>query len=160
MKSPESLSHDIRVVKRFLAEERVLYGVDRHLTKLRRQGIDTGKISVNLEEEGFRHSLVDIDASSRIMVSLVDSTKSIKLSPKEFDLMNLLGTHTDEVVLAEDIIRQVWKLDMDSVTAHYLRMHVGYLRKRLKAICVDPDIVKNRWGTGYMLEDKRYRKAV
>lgn len=81
---------------------------------------------------------------------LVCGENSIRLSPKEFDIMRFLLQTGEKNLSKETILARVWGYNSEAVGNH-VEVFVGFLRKKLKAIgsniCIEA-----RWNLGYHLE--------
>ena len=127
-------------------------GADYYLTKpfdarellacvnalLRRQGNEVdelvfGNTSLNLEN-----------------CSIVANGQELRLSAKEFDVMRMLMQSKEKNLSKEMILSKVWGFDSDAVENH-VEVYVGFLRKKLKSIGSNVEIVAGR-RLGYHLE--------
>lgn len=79
--------------------------------------------------------------------------KSIRLSGKEFQLMEMFMRSPKLIFSAERIMEKIWGWDTDS-EINVVWVHISNLRKKLKAIDAEVSIYANR-GLGYVLEDKK-----
>lgn len=79
--------------------------------------------------------------------------KSIRLSGKEFQLMEMFMRSPKIIFSAERIMEKIWGWDTDS-EINVVWVHISNLRKKLKAIGTEVSIYANR-GLGYVLEDKK-----
>lgn len=80
------------------------------------------------------------------------SDKSIRLSGKEFQLMEMFMRSPKIIFSAERIMEKIWGWDSDS-EINVVWVHISNLRKKLKAIGAQASIYANR-GLGYVLENK------
>ncbi len=78
--------------------------------------------------------------------------KSIRLSGKEFQLMEMFMRSPNIIFSAERIMEKIWGWDSDS-EINVVWVHISNLRKKLKAIGARVSIYANR-GLGYVLENK------
>jgi two-component system KDP operon response regulator KdpE len=74
--------------------------------------------------------------------------KSVKLTPKEFDLLVLLARFPGRVLTHRQILAKVWG------PAHvedlpYLRVFVGQLRQKIEANPAEPQLILTEPGVGY-----------
>lgn len=75
----------------------------------------------------------------------------IGLSPIEFKILEHFIKHFDELILYEDIYKEIWKME-DQGDVRTVMVHVSNLRKKL-----DPenkDIIHTVRGAGYILSNK------
>jgi len=76
--------------------------------------------------------------------------KSLKLSNKEFQLMELFFLHPGHVFSAEHLMEKIWGYDTDS-DIDVVWTHIGFVRKKLRQLDADVEI-KTMRGAGYALE--------
>lgn len=83
----------------------------------------------------------------------VDSTM-IDLTPTEFDLLLYLAAHRGRVVPCSELVREVRGYAVDEREAReVIRPHVSNLRRKLKNVGQDPNILVNVRGIGYRLNE-------
>jgi two-component system KDP operon response regulator KdpE len=74
----------------------------------------------------------------------------VYLTATEYSLLYQLATHLNQVVLHEQLLREVWGPEYrDDVD--YLRSYIHYLRKKLERDPSNPEMILNIQGVGYML---------
>lgn len=82
----------------------------------------------------------------------------VKLTPKEYALLRLLGVHRGKVVTHQQILRELWGPKSEQNT-HYLRVHMAHLRQKLEKDPHHPRHLKTESGIGYRLvEDWRTKE--
>ncbi len=127
-------------------------GADYYLTKpfdsrellacvnalLRRQGSEVDELT-------YGNTSLDLESCT-----LNCNGNSIRLSAREYDVMRLLMQAKDGNTSKEQILSKVWGFDSDAVENH-VEVYVGFLRKKLKNIGSDLNIVAAR-RLGYHLE--------
>jgi two-component system KDP operon response regulator KdpE len=74
------------------------------------------------------------------------------LTPIEFSLLALLARHAGKVVTHRQILREVW--GPNATEAHYVRVHMAELRKKIEADPARPRILITEVGVGYRLRDR------
>ncbi len=74
----------------------------------------------------------------------------VHLTPIEFRLLSLLGREAGKVLTHRHILREVWGPGAVE-HAHYVRVHVAELRKKLEADPARPRFIINEPGVGYRL---------
>ena len=74
----------------------------------------------------------------------------VALTPREFNLLNILAERPGCVVSHEELLSRVWGAEFVD-DAHYLRLYVGYLRQKLEDDPRKPLYILNEWGVGYRL---------
>jgi DNA-binding response OmpR family regulator len=76
--------------------------------------------------------------------------KSVTLTNKEYQLMELFVTHPGFVFSTDHLMEKIWGLDTDS-EVDVVWTTIGYVRKKLRSIDADVEIKTIR-GAGYSLE--------
>ncbi|MBR6451310.1 MAG: response regulator transcription factor [Lachnospiraceae bacterium] len=76
--------------------------------------------------------------------------KSVALTNKEFQLMELFVLHPGYVFSTEHLMEKIWGFDSES-GIDVVWTHIGYVRKKLRQIGADAEIKTIR-GAGYSLE--------
>lgn len=92
---------------------------------------------------------ISLNTSNGIMEC---ADKSIRLSGREFQLMEMFMRSPKIVFSAERIMERIWGWDSEA-EINVVWVHISNLRKKLKAISSGVSISSNR-GLGYVLEDK------
>jgi DNA-binding response OmpR family regulator len=82
--------------------------------------------------------------------SLSCSGNDVKLSLKEYQIMELLMANPKHILAKERIIEKIWGYESD-VEYNNIEVYISFLRKKLKAIGSDAQI-KTARGIGYSLE--------
>ena len=76
--------------------------------------------------------------------------KEIKLTAKEFDLLELLVTNPNKVYSREALLGYVWgNKAMDNGDVRTVDVHVRRLREKIEPSPSDPKYVHTKWGVGY-----------
>ena len=75
---------------------------------------------------------------------------SVKLTNKEYQLMELFIQHPGYVFSTEHLMEKIWGYDTDS-SIDVVWTHIGFVRKKLRSIGADVEIKTIR-GAGYSLE--------
>jgi two-component system KDP operon response regulator KdpE len=83
----------------------------------------------------------------RRQVSLMG--EDIKLSPKEFDLLEALARKGGQVVTHRRLLLAGWK--DPSIDGQYLRSYIGLLRQKLEEDPAEPRFILTESGVGYRL---------
>ncbi len=79
------------------------------------------------------------------------SDKKIKLSSKEFGLLEYLMRNANKVISKEKIINHVWNYDAD-ILPNTVEVYIGYLRNKIdKPFKNKPCLIHTVWGFGYKL---------
>lgn len=77
---------------------------------------------------------------------------SIKLSPKEYNLLLYLAEHAGQVVSRVDIADKVWNTHFDTGT-NFIDVYINYLRKKIDRD-FEPKLIHTKPGIGFILTDK------
>ena len=75
--------------------------------------------------------------------------EDVKLSPKEYDILEQLVIHAGKVLTHKHLLREVWR--NESVDPQYLRVYVRQLRQKIEADAANPRHVLTEPGIGYRL---------
>ena len=75
--------------------------------------------------------------------------EDIKLSPKEYDILEQLAIHAGKVLTHKHLLREVWR--DESVDPQYLRVYVRQLRQKVETDPSTPRHVLTEPGVGYRL---------
>jgi two-component system KDP operon response regulator KdpE len=76
--------------------------------------------------------------------------RPVRLTPIEWRLLALLATHAGKVLTHAQILREVWGPNA-STQAHYVRVYMAELRKKLEADPSRPRLLLTEPGVGYRL---------
>ncbi len=81
--------------------------------------------------------------------------KLIKLSKKEFSLLEYLLRHPETVLTKEQIINHVWNYDAD-ILPNTVEVYIGYLRKKIdRPFKHKKNLIQTIRGFGYKIEAKK-----
>ena len=74
----------------------------------------------------------------------------VRLTAKEFDLLQLLITHRGKVYSREELLRFVWgNRAAAGGDVRTVDVHVRRLREKIEPSPSDPKYVHTKWGVGY-----------
>ncbi|MBA3581234.1 MAG: response regulator transcription factor [Gammaproteobacteria bacterium] len=76
----------------------------------------------------------------------------LKLSRKEFDLLQMLMTHAGRVLTHGYILKNIWGPTHED-DVQYLRVYIGQLRAKLNDDPTQPRYIANELGVGYRMID-------
>lgn len=96
-----------------------------------------------------KHDNIILDTALRCVYSC--NNEQIKLSPKEFALLEYLIINKGRVISAEELIEHVWDSDED-MFSNAIKVHISTLRKKLSHYCKN-DIILNIRGEGYVINE-------
>lgn len=72
----------------------------------------------------------------------------VKLSPREYEILELLVQHAGKVLTHQFILREVWKVPTD---VQYLRIYIKQLRHKVEPDPQQPRYILTETGVGYRL---------
>jgi len=79
----------------------------------------------------------------------------VDLTPTEFDLLLFLAAHRGRVVSCHELVREVRGYSVEEAEAReVIRPHVSNLRRKLKQMGLDEDLIVNVRGIGYRLNER------
>jgi len=120
------------------------FGADELLARLR------AALRHRLQQQGAERSFVSDDLSVDLVRRLVRrGAEDVKLSPKEYDILEQLVIHAGKVLTHKHLLREVWR--DESVDPQYLRVYVRQLRQKIEADPSAPRHVLTEPGIGYRL---------
>jgi DNA-binding response OmpR family regulator len=90
-------------------------------------------------------------AMDRLRHVATANDKPLDLTPKEFQLLEYFLMHPEEVVRRTTLLEKVWDMHFDP-ESNVVDVHVGNLRRKLKAACGD-QLVDTVRGVGFALRD-------
>jgi two-component system, OmpR family, KDP operon response regulator KdpE len=97
-------------------------------------------------ERGFASDDLNIDLVRRLVRR---GTENVKLSPKEYDVLEQLAIHGGKVVTHKHLMREVWR--NESIDPQYLRVYIRLLRQKIEADPSTPRHLLTEPGIGYRL---------
>lgn len=121
------------------------FGIDELLARIRaadrRRAIADGKLP-----ERFRSRQLEVDFGRRSVLRLGEE---VKLSPKEFSLLETLCRHAGQVVTHRKLLIAGWGLP--NADGQYLRSYMALLRQKLEYDPSEPELIITEPGVGYRL---------
>ncbi|MGF9648009.1 response regulator [Pseudarthrobacter oxydans] len=121
------------------------FGMDELMARLRaalRRG-STGDVPV-IETAGFTVNLATKQVTRRGV--------AVRLTPTEWNILELLARNTGALVTHEEILTQVWGPAYAHETA-YLRVYLAQLRRKLEADPANPRHLLTETGLGYRFQE-------
>ena len=79
--------------------------------------------------------------------------KDVRLTAKEFDLLQLVITNRGKVFSRETMLETVWKYDYMG-DARTVDVHIRRLREKIERNTAQPEFIFTKWGVGYYFTDK------
>ena len=77
--------------------------------------------------------------------------ESVRLTPIEYKILELLARNRGRVFSAEDIYRNVWNEDI-VVGDNTIAVHVRHIREKIEINPKEPRYLKVVWGIGYKVD--------
>ncbi|KAB6217061.1 response regulator transcription factor, partial [Bacteroides xylanisolvens] len=77
---------------------------------------------------------------------------SIKLSPKEYNLLLYMVENAERVLSRVEIAEKVWNTHFDTGT-NFIDVYINYLRKKIDRD-FEPKLIHTKAGMGFILTDK------
>ncbi len=120
------------------------FGADELLARIR------AALRHRLQEQGAERLFASDDLSVDLVRRLVKrGPEDVKLSPKEYDILEQLVIHAGKVLTHKHLLREVWR--DETVDPQYLRVYVRQLRQKIEADPSSPRHVLTEPGIGYRL---------
>jgi two-component system KDP operon response regulator KdpE len=104
------------------------------------------QLQVRGERPVFQLGDLSVDLVRRI-VKL--RNKTLKLSPKEYDLLRVLVQHAGKVLTHKFLLNELWSTPIDP---QYLRVYVRQLRHKIEPDPTRPQYILTETGVGYRLK--------
>jgi two-component system response regulator RegX3 len=98
-----------------------------------------------LAEENMDFGDVRIDA---IRHEVMVRDKSVRFTPKEFDLLHLLARNAGKMMHREELLETIWGYD-NSIDSRTLDVHVGRVRAKIEEKPREPKLIITVPGVGY-----------
>ena len=96
-----------------------------------------------------RAGRVELDTDKR---TVLRAGKSVDLTAKEFDLLELLLRNPGRVYSRESLLNQVWGYEYQG-DYRTVDVHVRRLREKLEESPAHPGYILTKWGVGYYLRE-------
>jgi len=120
------------------------FGADELMARLR------AALRHRLQQQGADRTFTSDDLSVDLVRRLVRrGPEDVKLSPKEYDILEQLVIHAGKVLTQKHLLREVWR--NETVDPQYLRVYVRQLRQKIEADPSAPRHVLTEPGIGYRL---------
>ena len=79
------------------------------------------------------------------------NNERVKLTPREFAILELLVSNPGIVLSAEQIYEKVWKEEAFQ-SENTVMVHIRKIRERIETNPRNPQYIKTVWGVGYKVE--------
>ncbi|MBP1672954.1 MAG: two component transcriptional regulator, winged helix family [Bacteroidetes bacterium] len=137
-------------------EEEIIKAIDNgacdYITKPFRTGELLARIRTALKSDFKENNLpklkfnnLEIDIENHF-VSL--SGKRVKLTATEFELLSLLARNEGRVLTHQFILKQIWGVNYSN-QLQYLRVYIGFLRRKIETDQFHPQFIVTEPGIGY-----------
>ena len=81
---------------------------------------------------------------------VIVNDKTVRLTAKEFQILELLMSYPGRVYSAEEIYQAVWK--EEAINTETIMVHIRKLREKIEINPKKPEYLKVVWGIGYKIE--------
>ncbi|NLC32732.1 MAG: response regulator transcription factor [Clostridiales bacterium] len=136
------------------------YGADDYMTKpfnilevKARIKTILRRVQSNNAQEDLRHTKIgslEVNTANR---SVSVNGKDVRLTAKEFDLLQLFITNRGRVFTREEMLESVWKNDYAG-DARTVDVHIRRLREKIEQNPTQPEYIFTKWGVGYYFTDR------
>jgi len=82
---------------------------------------------------------------------VIVNNEKVKLTPREFSILELLARNQGMVMSAEQIYEKVWKEEAIQ-SENTVMVHIRKIRERIETNPRNPQYIKTVWGVGYKIE--------
>lgn len=80
------------------------------------------------------------------------NNKELKLTPTEFNLLEILLLNKGQVLGGEKLFHLLWEHEYYSKSTNTITVHIRNLREKMKDSFEHPEYIKTVWGVGYIIE--------
>jgi two-component system KDP operon response regulator KdpE len=119
------------------------FGIEELLARIR------AALRHRLQQQGkqpvFRSGDLTVDLVNRLVTV---RGAEVKLSPREYNLLQLLVSHAGKVLTHKFILRELWSGETD---VQYLRVYIRALRQKIEPDPERPHYIQTEQGVGYRL---------
>lgn len=106
----------------------------------------------NVQEETHIHTVGGLSLNTHTKVVTVDG-KEVRLTAKEYQILELLLSQPGRVYSAEQIYEIIWQ--EEAINTETIMVHVRNLREKIEIDSKNPRYLKVVWGLGYKIEKGR-----
>ncbi len=120
------------------------FGTDELLARIRTA------LRHRLQQQGQRPVFLSGDLSVDLVRRIVTVRDSeVRLSPKEYDILQMLVAHAGKVLTHRMLLNEVWGGETD---VQYLRIYIRQLRQKIEENPEQPQHIVTETGVGYRLK--------
>ena len=98
-------------------------------------------------------NILEVKARIKSIFRRSQPQAEVRLTAKEFDLLQLLITHRGKVYSREALLETVWKYDYMG-DMRTVDVHIRRLREKIERDSAGPEFILTKWGVGYYFTDK------
>ncbi|MEU9735274.1 response regulator transcription factor [Streptomyces sp. NPDC048002] len=124
------------------------FSMDELLARLRAAVRRTEELPVRAEATKVETDAFTIDLLAK---KAVRQGRDVRLTPTEWQLLEILVTHPGRLVTQKQLLQEVWGVTRSGKT-HYLRVYMAQLRRKLEADPAHPRYLITEPGMGYRFE--------
>jgi two-component system KDP operon response regulator KdpE len=92
-------------------------------------------------------------------VTLTNETSDVRLTPTEWQFLELLVRNSGRLVSGRQLLREIWA-PADSTETHYLRVYIAQLRRKIEPDPSHPRYLLTEAGMGYRFQPAETVRAV
>ncbi len=107
----------------------------------------------NVTREKLKYGYLEIDLHS---YTARIGDKILDLTPKEFELLNLMMRHAGKPFNRDDLLKSVWGFDDPAGSTRTVDEHIKRLRSKIASHDQVYSYIQTVWGIGYKFEVKEY----
>ena len=104
-------------------------------------------MAVGTKTSSIRVGSLVVDLDRRLVT---ESGVNISLTPIEFRLLIVLAENVGKACSRRMLLKAVWGDDFEDCS-HYLRLYIGYLRRKIEPNHGSTQMIATEWGYGYRL---------
>jgi two-component system KDP operon response regulator KdpE len=123
------------------------FGTDELLARLRVALRNVARAQANPDQGVFTTGELRVDRDRH---DVTVRGQPVKLTPLEYRLLHTLMQHAGKVVTRAQLLREVWG-EAHQEEAHYLRVYMSALRRKLEADPARPKLLLTEQNVGYRL---------
>lgn len=125
------------------------FGVNELLARMRVALRHASSALGPLDEQLLDFDELRIDLAKRIVTR---DERELHLTPTEYKMLTMLARHAGKVLTHRQILQEVWG-PAYSGQAHYVRVHMAELRKKIERDPARPKLIFTETGVGYRMRE-------
>lgn len=139
---------DDYVTKPFSPRE-LIARIKANLRRIKQRNIDSEKVEKKKNNDKVFGSLRIKPEAYEVILD----GKKVDLSPKEFEILNMLATNPGRVFTRDTLLESIWGFDNVRET-RTVDVHIRYLRQKIEKDPANPKYIETIRGVGYRFNDK------